>query len=218
MAKGRRLTISLSERYLGSYGYGHGDGHGVNGADVSELGEEDIWSTVDDMVPTGGRNTDDPRGSWAPRAANGSTESMGMDMGMGGGGGLGIPGDGRSAGGLSLALMDSGATASPRIVHQFRGNEAGAPSPRGRQLASSAPVNVPDWSKIYRADSGESSHDSDDTFDDGDAEMMPPHEYLARNRRGAAATSVFEGVGRTLKGRDLRRIRDAVWSRTGFDG
>ncbi|XP_030533321.1 uncharacterized protein LOC115742922 [Rhodamnia argentea] len=214
MAKGRRLTISLSERYLGSYS--SGDGHGVNGADVSELGEEDIWSAVDDVVPTGGRNADDPRGAWTPRAANGS-------MGIGGsGGGRGIPGDGGRAGGLSLALMDSGVTASPRIVHQFRGNEAGVPSPRGRQLASSAPVNVPDWSKIYRADSVESLHDSDDTFDDGDAEMMPPHEYLAReharNRKGAAATSVFEGVGRTLKGRDLRRIRDAVWSRTGFDG
>ncbi|KAI3440145.1 uncharacterized protein J3R85_003755 [Psidium guajava] len=213
MAKGRRLTISLSERYLGSYGYGDGSGHGVNGADVSELDEEDIWSAVDDMVPTGGRNTDDPRGSWTPCGANGSDGSMGM-----GGGGPGIPGDGRRAGGLSLALMDSSVMASPRIVHQFHGNETGAPSPRGRQLASSAPVNVPDWSKIYRADSAESSHDSDDTFDDGDAGMMPPHEYLARNRKGAAATSVFEGVGRTLKGRDLRRIRDAVWSRTGFDG
>ncbi|KAI6704045.1 hypothetical protein NL676_013181 [Syzygium grande] len=227
MAKGRRLTTSLSERYLGSYGYGGGGGgggHGVGGADAPELGEEDIWSAVNGMAPPAG-GADDPQGARTPRAGGGIVV---------GGGGLGgvFPGDGRRAGGLSLALLDSGggpgAGASPRIVHQFRGgNAAGgggpAPSPRGRQLASSAPVNVPDWSKIYRADSVESLHDSDDTFDDGEAaEMVPPHEYLAReyarNRKGAAAPSVFEGVGRTLKGRDMRRIRDAVWSRTGFDG
>ncbi|URD85758.1 hypothetical protein MUK42_27986 [Musa troglodytarum] len=32
------------------------------------------------------------------------------------------------------------------------------------------------------------------------------------------ATSVFEGVGRTLKGRDMSRLRDTVWSQTGFFG
>ncbi|XP_010052839.2 PE-PGRS family protein PE_PGRS16 [Eucalyptus grandis] len=235
MAKGRRLTVSLSERYLGSYSYGDG-GRGAGGADASELGEEDIWSAVDDMAPAGAAG--DPQGAWTPPAANGSDGSRGVGVGVGvgvGSGGLEIPRDGRRAGGLSLALVDSGAAAaasssSSRIVHQFRGSEAAAaggggaaPSPRGRQLASSAPVNVPDWSKIYRVDSVESLHDSDDTFDDGggggDAEMMPPHEYLARKgAAAAAATSVFEGVGRTLKGRDARRIRDAVWSRTGFDG
>jgi hypothetical protein len=29
---------------------------------------------------------------------------------------------------------------------------------------------------------------------------------------------VVEGVGRTLKGRDMSRVRDAVWSQTGFYG
>ncbi|CAI0407205.1 unnamed protein product [Linum tenue] len=59
-------------------------------------------------------------------------------------------------------------------------------------------------------------HDDDDS--DG---MVPPHEYLAREYargRKSGGASVFEGVGRTLKGRDLRRVRDAVWSQTGFDG
>jgi hypothetical protein len=59
-------------------------------------------------------------------------------------------------------------------------------------------------------------HD-DSLDDDDDLEMVPPHEYLARSRK-MAAKSVFEGVGRTLKGRDLSRVRDAVWSQTGFDG
>ncbi|CAI0407204.1 unnamed protein product [Linum tenue] len=61
-----------------------------------------------------------------------------------------------------------------------------------------------------------SDHDDDDS--DG---MVPPHEYLAREYargRKSGGASVFEGVGRTLKGRDLRRVRDAVWSQTGFDG
>ncbi|CAA6662444.1 unnamed protein product [Spirodela intermedia] len=34
--------------------------------------------------------------------------------------------------------------------------------------------------------------------------------------RGAASFSVHEGVGRTLKGRDLSRVRNAVWQQTGF--
>jgi hypothetical protein len=88
-------------------------------------------------------------------------------------------------------------------------------------MATSAPVNVPDWSKIYRVNSVESLHDSDDGFDDQETEMVPPHEYLAREyarSRKTGGASVVEGVGRTLKGRDMRRVRDAVWSQTGFDG
>ncbi|CAN0912596.1 hypothetical protein LINGRAPRIM_LOCUS584 [Linum grandiflorum] len=58
---------------------------------------------------------------------------------------------------------------------------------------------------------------------DGDdsEEMVPPHEYLARayaRSRKMEGALVVEGVGRTLKGRDMRRVRDAVWSQTGFYG
>lgn len=110
-----------------------------------------------------------------------------------------------SPGGLSLAFDGGSAkTSSDRIVHQFRTQ---------RHVASSAPLNVPDWSKIYRIDSADSINDSDDTNYD----MVPPHEYLAR-AHAQSRNSVFEGVGRTLKGRDMSRVRDAVWSQTGFDG
>ncbi|VAH50084.1 unnamed protein product [Triticum turgidum subsp. durum] len=52
-------------------------------------------------------------------------------------------------------------------------------------------------------------------LDEHDDELMvPPHEMAAR--RAAAAASVMEGAGRTLKGRDLRRMRNAVWRTTGF--
>ncbi|XP_002519536.2 uncharacterized protein LOC8284529 [Ricinus communis] len=59
--------------------------------------------------------------------------------------------------------------------------------------ASSLPVNIPDWSKIYRVDHrGQSNNldDQDSDYDilnhDDDAYdgRVPPHEYLAR--RGAA--------------------------------
>ncbi|CAI0468301.1 unnamed protein product [Linum tenue] len=122
-------------------------------------------------------------------------------------------------GGLSLAFEDSSTATATRIVHQFGGNDrAGGGAGTGRHVASSAPVNVPDWSKIYRIDSVESLHDD---HDDSSDEMVPPHEYLAREYargRKSGGASVFEGVGRTLKGRDLRRVRDAVWSQTGFYG
>lgn len=54
--------------------------------------------------------------------------------------------------------------------------------------------------------------------DDQEEEMLPPHEIVSRGSGVSPNTtfSVLEGVGRTLKGRDLRRVRNAVWHRTGF--
>ena len=52
-----------------------------------------------------------------------------------------------------------------------------------------------------------------------DGEVVPPHVLLARRRAaaaGAGASSVCSGQGRTLKGRDLRRVRDSVLRMTGF--
>ncbi|KAL9362224.1 hypothetical protein Peur_045009 [Populus x canadensis] len=92
---------------------------------------------------------------------------------------------------------------------------------------ASLPVNIPDWSKIYndhqkKEDIEGSVHPVDDDTDydnDGDDDdqdgRVPPHEYLAR-RRGASF-SVHEGIGRTLKGRDLRQVRNAIWKRVGFE-
>ncbi|XP_061345518.1 protein S40-5-like [Gastrolobium bilobum] len=163
---------------------------GSTANDPSELREEDVWSMAEDH----GRDVIVSHGDWEPRRRN-------RDQ------------DHRHVGGLSQAFEQP----SSRIVHhQYRAHDAVA-SPRGHLMATSAPVNVPDWSKILRVDSVESLHDTDDGFDDNESEMVPPHEYLARSRK-MAANSVFEGVGRTLKGRDLRRVRDAVWSQTGFNG
>ncbi|XP_044495492.1 uncharacterized protein LOC123218253 [Mangifera indica] len=213
MGKGQRLTTSRSERYLGSYGYDNGHRTDVN--DVSELVEGDIWSTVDDasernetvVIDNNNINENNSQSDWSPHDSVESNGSYRHRRALR---------DGHHVGGLSLAFETA---SSQRIVHQFRGggSDGTSASPRGHQMATSAPLNVPDWSKIYRVDSVESLHDSDDGLDDRDSEMIPPHEYLARSRRTSGA-SVFEGVGRTLKGRDLRRVRDAVWSQTGFDG
>ncbi|XP_006340195.1 uncharacterized protein [Solanum tuberosum] len=88
--------------------------------------------------------------------------------------------------------------------------------------ASSMPVNVPDWSKILKDEYRENRRrDSDDDGeDDDDAEnRIPPHEFLARQfaRTRIASFSVHEGVGRTLKGRDLSRVRNAIFEKTGFE-
>ncbi|XVE76187.1 hypothetical protein DITRI_Ditri12bG0152900 [Diplodiscus trichospermus] len=87
--------------------------------------------------------------------------------------------------------------------------------------SASLPVNIPDWPKILKAEyreHGKSDEDCDNDDDDDDGDLdgrVPPHEYLAR-RRGASF-SVHEGIGRTLKGRDLRRVRNAIWKKTGFE-
>ncbi|XP_077228001.1 protein S40-4-like [Tasmannia lanceolata] len=89
-----------------------------------------------------------------------------------------------------------------------------------RTAASSLPVNIPDWSKILREDSRRREFvESDEVELEGDDEIrVPPHEFLAKQfpRTQIASFSVHEGIGRTLKGRDLSRVRNAIWEKTGF--
>ncbi|GMJ05096.1 hypothetical protein like AT4G21970 [Hibiscus trionum] len=98
----------------------------------------------------------------------------------------------------------------------------------GAKQQQSAPVNIPDWSKFSRKNKpkkGSSWHDDDEDDDDRDFDdddefdtKLPPHEFLAKRiaRSRVSSFSVFEGVGRKLKGRDLRKVRNAVLTRTGF--
>lgn len=87
--------------------------------------------------------------------------------------------------------------------------------------ARSLPVSIPNWSKIlggeYRTRAGGDSTDDyeDDEEEEDGNDRLPPHEYLARTR--VASFSVHEGIGRTLKGRDLSRVRNAIWKQTGFE-
>ncbi|KAJ0480455.1 putative senescence regulator S40 [Helianthus annuus] len=85
--------------------------------------------------------------------------------------------------------------------------------------ASSLPVNVPDWSKILKEDLSQHRRreaDFDEFEYEGVGKRIPPHEFLARQSARTTSFSVHEGVGRTLKGRDLSRVRNAVWEKIGF--
>ncbi|ESQ55163.1 hypothetical protein EUTSA_v10026386mg [Eutrema salsugineum] len=173
MGKGRRLTMSRSERFLGSH-HQSGDRHedGEIAVDL-EFTEEDVWSVIEPNEPT-------EENAWTAH----SIEASGSER------------NGGREGGLTV-------------------NSAGR---RKRHVATSAPVNVPDWSKILKVESVESMRNNDVADGDWEREMVPPHEYVARSRHVDGGSSVFLGVGRSLKGRDMRRVRDAVWSQTGFYG
>lgn len=88
----------------------------------------------------------------------------------------------------------------------------------------SAPVNVPMMTEAMRRrrrslrfDVVYDDEDEKEGDGDGDGEMMlPPHEVVSSRRSPRVACSVLEGAGRTLKGRDLRQVRNAVWRKTGF--
>lgn len=86
-------------------------------------------------------------------------------------------------------------------------------------MPQSAPLNIPDWSKLE----GRTCHHGiralqDDDGEDEGEERLPPHEFLAREyaRSQMTSFSVLEGAGRTLKGRDLSRVRNAILTYTGF--
>ncbi|WOG92753.1 hypothetical protein DCAR_0312028 [Daucus carota subsp. sativus] len=81
----------------------------------------------------------------------------------------------------------------------------------GAKFHQSAPMNVPVWPK--KETRAKNFDEIEEEEDEGDEEMIPPHEIVARSH---VTFSVFEGVGRTLKGRDLRRVRNAVFQQTGF--
>lgn len=85
----------------------------------------------------------------------------------------------------------------------------------------SAPVNVPVLMARRQREFVEVEDENVDVEDEKDfdgEEMLPPHEIVARrlSRSQSVACSVLEGAGRTLKGRDLRQVRNAVWRQTGF--
>ncbi|XP_044500895.1 uncharacterized protein LOC123221967 [Mangifera indica] len=85
-----------------------------------------------------------------------------------------------------------------------------------RKYQHSAPMNVPVLSIAIAKRRNSRFLELDE--EDGDDEMLPPHEIVARGSGMSPKTtfSVLEGVGRTLKGRDLRQVRNAVFRQTGF--
>ncbi|KAL2501126.1 Uncharacterized protein Fot_34974 [Forsythia ovata] len=84
----------------------------------------------------------------------------------------------------------------------------------------SLPVSVPDWSKKLkeeyrenrRQESNNDDYDEDEYEENGN--RIPPHEFLALQmaRTRMASFSVHEGIGRTLKGRDLSTFSSLIIS------
>ncbi|XP_057536510.1 protein S40-4-like [Amaranthus tricolor] len=151
---------------------------------------------------------------------------------------------------LRKPSKNSSFSVNPRIIPKSSSSD--------HQKQSSAPVDIPDWSKIYgktlrkmkngcTSTSWVDSHgyylngntyhhhhhndingcydggfyDDDDgnvNDDDDDDDMVPPHEFLAKKlaRSQISSFSVYEGIGRTLKGRDLSKVRNAILTKTGF--
>ncbi|KAI0527362.1 hypothetical protein KFK09_002962 [Dendrobium nobile] len=108
---------------------------------------------------------------------------------------------------------------SPKIRKQkefsFSSKSSSRTVPRtnfnGEQSRQSAPVNIPNWSNVH-------TRKCEEEEDEEEEDKLPPHEWLARKmaRSQISSSSVCEGAGRTLKGRDQRKVRDAVLTRTGF--
>jgi len=122
----------------------------------------------------------------------------------------------RNPASLAMARMiPAGASVKPRSSDEYSGS--------ARMYHRSAPVNVPPWSKNNQssmkpqltANPGLEEVEDDD---ENDEERLPPHEITAREHARTQMTtfSMCEGLGRTLKGRDQSRVRNAVWRQTGF--
>ncbi|CAL9116244.1 DUF584 domain containing protein [Musa troglodytarum] len=84
----------------------------------------------------------------------------------------------------------------------------------GRTWTASAPMDVPRTRRVPATGEASSCDYGDE---ERETEMVPPHVLASRGRMvGKAAFSVCTGQGRTLKGRDLRLVRNSVLRMTGF--
>jgi hypothetical protein len=95
------------------------------------------------------------------------------------------------------------------VVHPLQSSPVRIPSmpPMGPR-----PTSRGSWTRSYK--------EEEDDDDDGAEEVgvVPPHVLAARRcaEERRVASSVCVGHGRTLKGRDLRAVRNAVLHMTGF--
>ncbi|EPS59542.1 hypothetical protein M569_15264, partial [Genlisea aurea] len=87
---------------------------------------------------------------------------------------------------------------------------------RTRFHPQSAPINVPMMPAPLLKKARDLEEILSDDDDAGDGMIFPPHEMIAARNSPALSSSVLEGAGRTLKGRDLRQVRNAIWRKTGF--
>lgn len=224
---------SKADKLLGYSSSGYSSTHDVD--DVSELNEEDVWDLgadgSPDNIPThDGISSSRADSSDTYRFLNTGRRWMGVEHEPG----------------LSAAFADHSSRGYGRSPHKLVGSYVNytaqsssreargiatplrmiTPIPQIREssprqmMHQSAPVNVPDWSKILGAEKKHrwADDDVDSDKEDEQEERLPPHLHIQREYAQSQQTtfSVCEGAGRTLKGRDLSRVRNAVLRQTGF--
>jgi len=116
----------------------------------------------------------------------------------------------------SISVPSSSSKAVP-MIPRLPERECSQPAAQFRN--QSAPMKVPVLSEaMAKRRNGMLADLYDEDDDGGDDRMLPPHELVSRGSGVSPKTtfSVLEGVGRTLKGRDLRQVRNAIWRKTGF--
>ena len=147
-----------------------------------------------------------------------------------------------ASGSSSSTWLNISTSTAPRMIPKRGNNTPKTTNNEAKAVVvqqSSAPMEIPDWSKIYRKNGKTSNTDHDHDHhdhgyggddvdyndvnadgddDDDDDDMVPPHEWIARKlaRSQISSFSVCEGIGRRLKGRDLSKVRNAILTKTGF--
>ncbi|KAK9280317.1 hypothetical protein L1049_014005 [Liquidambar formosana] len=119
----------------------------------------------------------------------------------------------------SVSSSSSSSSSSSRMIPVIPKHPLDRPSSVSSvKYPQSAPVNVPLRPNASRRNREFDEVDFDVDDEERKAEMLPPHEIAERGSAHSplVSCSVLEGVGRTLKGRDLRQVRNAVWRQTGF--
>lgn len=123
---------------------------------------------------------------------------------------------------MGKGLNEDNSRRSVKIHRKESNNEEN--NKRRMRYQSSTPVNIPEWSQMSWEEKNnqnwwstipglvDDDSSDDDGGGDGERQMIPPHELIARqrDRSGVTSSSAYEGVGRTLK------ARDEVWTITGF--
>lgn len=229
----RHRQSPSSDRFLGVFSPPLSDtalGGGIDEpvADDDELNEDDVFWTGRALTESQLRSTSPSRNSFRKPEKFGILAALAEDQQK-----TNLPVVRRkpsiaSSPSSTDSISQSPISASPSTVIPFSRAFPSIPKPPlgnsnfnhsksmpARNFQHSAPVNVPMMAKKTPKHSLLVEVEIDDDADD---EMLPPHEMVARGSMRSPRTtfSVLEGVGRTLKGRDLRQVRNAVWRQTGF--
>ncbi|KAG4982665.1 hypothetical protein JHK82_027523 [Glycine max] len=105
-----------------------------------------------------------------------------------------------------------------RMIPRSSNSSSASSSNEYTVLQQSAPVNILDWFDGDGVANYGGGSDEDGEENDESDSKLPPHEFIARRleRSQISSFSVLEGAGRTLKGRDLSKVRNVVLPKIGF--